>query len=159
MHAKTRHAGVPRNGSRFVSGDYLPAFIACTSSARISSATTGAGAFFLVRGFGVVMACASGESASNHFSRVAFGAFGACVVLAFGAWSFAISEPMSRNEPRATSIPESWLSESTLSDNARSEEEAMRNLALGVPSFVSADSKRFVNDFAVSDSNGKRATI
>lgn len=154
---------VPRNGCPFVLGDYPRAVFRKSSSIAISgeipTGLTAGASIFLARGFGVVIAFASSESASNHFSRVAFGAFGACVVDAFGACSFAISEPISRNEPSATSMPESWLSESTLSDNARSEEEAMRNLALGVPSFVSADSRRLTRDFAVSDSNGKRDTM
>jgi hypothetical protein len=143
-----------RNGLRFVSGDYPRAVFMKSSSIAISGEIASAstlGAFFFVRdGFGVVIAFASGESASNHFSLVAFGAFGACVVVAFGADSFAISANIARNEPSASVTASSFDSSSHLSESARSEDDAMRNFALGVPSFVNADSRRFTSDFETS---------
>ena len=109
-----------------------------------------------MRGFGVVIALASALSASNHFSRVAFGAFGV-VVLGAGVLSFAMSEAMTRNEPSAAIIALS-CSSAVLSDSASSELLAMRNLALGEPSLPSADSRRFVSDFETSLERGNIST-
>ena len=141
---------VTRNGLPFVLADYPRARISASSLVTASRSSAGAGAFFLVRaGFGVVIAFASGESASNHFSR---GVFGACV-FAFGAgvWSFAISANIAMNEPSASVTASSFESASHFSESARTDDDAMRRRAFGVPSFVSAESSRLTRDFAVSD--------
>lgn len=153
---------VTRNGLPFVLADYPRAVFMKSSSIAISGeipSVLTAGAFvFFARGFGVVIAFASSESASNHFSRVAFGAFGACVVVAFGADSFAISAKIARKEPSARVTASSFESASHFSESARSDDDAMRSFPLGVPSFVSADSRRFTRDFDTSADSSNIAT-
>lgn len=141
-----------------MSGDYPRAVFRNSSSIATSGEIPSAlGAFvFFVRGFGVVIARASSESASNHFSRVALGAFGV-VVLGAGVLSFAISDAITRNEPSAAIIALS-CSSAVLSDSARSELLAILRRALGEPSLPRADSRRFVSDLAISLERGNIST-
>ena len=99
------------------------------------------------------------ESAGYQFSRVFFSAFGAFVVGAFGADSFAISAKIARNEPSASVTASSVESSSHLSESARSDVEAMRRFALGVASCVSADSRRFTSDLATSADRSNIPTV